>query len=110
MAIRFSEFSFRNESNRSGGFVLEVPTGENVLEFPFNPGAFLKLDPRVEGAESARLKILIGKGPNFEELTFEPQIIASSEGNALRNYITALRFQFVDDTSTLSVDTESTLK
>jgi hypothetical protein len=110
MTIQFSEFSFSNQSNRSGRFVLEAPIGQNVLEFPFNPGAFLKLNPDVEAAESARLAIFIRKGETLSELNFEPQINASYEGGALQNYVTALRFEFVDDAAKLSVDTECTAK
>lgn len=110
MTIQFSEFSSNNGSNRSGKFILEAPVGQNLLEFPFNPGAYLKLNPSVEDAESVRLTVLIRKGENFSELYFEPQINASYEGGLLQTYLTALNLEFVDDNAKLSLDTECALK
>lgn len=106
MSIQFSEFSLVNESNRSGNLSLEAPTGQSVLEFPLSPGMLLKLNPFVEDADSARLIFSISNGDNFSELTFETQINATHDGSCLRNYLTALRFQFVDDRGIMSVDTE----
>ncbi|ARP64339.1 hypothetical protein A9K65_013820 [Mesorhizobium sp. WSM1497] len=106
MAIKFYEFSFTNESNRSGRLSLEAPAGQSVLDLPFNPGSLLKLDPFVEDADSARLIFSVRNGDNFSELTFDTQINATHDSNPLLNYLTALRFQFVDDKGIMSVDTE----
>jgi hypothetical protein len=110
VAVKFSEFSFLDQSDRYGRFVLEAPKGTPTLEFPFNPQAYLKLDPQVMNADSARLIISVTKGADAgSEFVFEPRIDVT-HGKSLPNYITALRFELHQENAKLAVETESGLK
>jgi hypothetical protein len=110
MTIQFTKFSFNNQSNRSGNFVLEAPKGDSAIEFPFGPGSYLELSPNIANTDSARLLLSIVNGKSFTELVFEPQVKASYHGSSLPNFIVALRFELVDNVGNMSVDTQCELR
>jgi hypothetical protein len=110
MPVKFTEFWFTVQSERNGTFALEAPIGTMVLEnFPFNPGAIVKLDPHVENADSARLIVSIKKDGTVSQLVVEPQTSVVHQGATLQNYIAALHFEFSDQRILVSARTECEL-